>query len=63
QRAQVAYLQSYALIDFLVRNFGERKLSSFYDELMRSRNLERALERAYRLDSRTLESRFRAELG
>ncbi|HEY5658232.1 MAG TPA: hypothetical protein VIY27_10640, partial [Myxococcota bacterium] len=56
ERARVAYLQSYALIDFLVRNYGERKLSNFYAELMRSRNLERALDRVYRLDSRGLEA-------
>ena len=62
ERARIAYLQSYALIDFLVRSYGERKLSSFYAELMRSRNLERALDRVYRLDSRSLEARYLAEL-
>jgi hypothetical protein len=62
QRARIAYLQSYALIDYLVRGYGERKLSNFYAELMRSRNLERALDRVYRLDSRSLEARYLAEL-
>jgi hypothetical protein len=62
-RARVAYLQSYALIDYLVRNYGERKLANFYAELMRSRNLERALDRVYRLDSRSLEAGYLAELG
>jgi hypothetical protein len=61
-RARVAYLQSYALIDYLVRNYGERKLANFYAELMRSRNLERALDRVYRLDSRGLETAYLAEL-
>lgn len=60
--AQLAYLQSYALIDYLVRNHGERRLPEFFAALMRSRNLERALGRVYRLDSRTLEARFRSEL-
>jgi hypothetical protein len=63
ERAQIAYLQSYALIDYLVQTYGERKLPSFYAELMRSRNLERALKRVYRLDSRSLEARYLAELG
>lgn len=63
QAAQVAYLQSYALIDYLARTFGERKLPQFYAELIRSRNLDRALERAYRIDARTLEARFLAEIG
>jgi hypothetical protein len=62
ERARIAYLQSYALIDYLVRSYGERKLSNFYAELMRSRNLERALDRVYRLDSRSLEARYLAEL-
>ena len=63
ERARIAYLQSYALIDYLVRSYGERKLSNFYAELMRSRNLERALDRVYRLDSRSLETRYLADLG
>jgi len=60
-RAAVAYLQSYALIDYLVRTFGERTLPRFYAELIRSRNLDRALERTYRMDARALERRFLAE--
>jgi hypothetical protein len=59
--AQVAYLQSYALIDFLVRRGGERKLSDFIAELLRSRNLDRALRRTYRFDARGLERAFLAE--
>jgi hypothetical protein len=61
--AQVAYLESYALIDFLVRRGGERKLSDFIAELLRSRNLDRALRRIYRLDAETLERDFLRELG
>ena len=63
RQAQVAYLQSYALIEFLVRRYGERSLPRFYDQLMQSRNLERALDRVYRLDSRELEAALLAELG
>jgi len=58
--AGIAYLQSYALIDHLVRNFGERKLQNFYAELIRSRNLDRALERVYRMDSAEFERQFLA---
>jgi hypothetical protein len=63
RQAQAAYLQSYALIEFLVRRYGERKLPRFYEQLMQSRNLERALDRVYRLDSRELEAALLAELG
>jgi len=63
RQAQAAYLQSYALIDLLVRRYGERKLPRFYEQLIQSRNLERALDRVYRLDSRELEAALLAELG
>ncbi|MCZ6823713.1 MAG: peptidase MA family metallohydrolase [Deltaproteobacteria bacterium] len=62
KRAHAAYLQSYALIDQLVRRHGERDLARFYRELIRSRNLSRALSRVYRLDLKTLEARFLDEL-
>lgn len=61
-QARVAYLQSYALIDHLVRQSGERALARFYAELIRSRNVDRALSRIYRLDTRQLEKRFFDEL-
>lgn len=60
--AGVAYLQSYALIDHLVRRHGERTLPRFYAELIRSRDVDRALTRTYRLDRRALEQRFLEEL-
>ena len=56
--AAVAYLQSYALIEYLARVHGERDLPRFYSELIRSRDLARALKRVYRLDVRTFERRF-----
>jgi hypothetical protein len=61
--AQVAYLQSYALIDYLARQQGERSLANFLAELIQSRNLDRALHRVYRLDAAALEARFAEELG
>jgi len=63
EQAQVAYVQSYATIEWLARTYGERSLRRFYRELIRSRNLERSLERVYRLDSRQLEQQFFAQLG
>lgn len=63
QRAGIAYLQSYGLIDHLARRHGERKLPQFVDALIRSRNLDRSLERVYRADLATLEGRFFAELN
>jgi hypothetical protein len=60
--AQVAYLQSYALIEYLARQRGERSLGNFLDALIRSRNLDRALRRVYRIDAATLEARFVEEL-
>jgi len=62
QAAQIAYLQSYALIDFLARRYTERNLPRFYAELIRSRNLERALDRVFRLDAAELERRFFEQL-
>ena len=62
QHAHVAYLQSHALIDHLVRHHGERALPRFYGELTRSRDLSRALKRVYRLDAASLERRFFEEL-
>jgi len=61
--AAVAYLQSYALIDFLARQHGERSLAQFIAALIRSRNLDRALYRVYRLDSAALELRSAQDLG
>ena len=60
--AAVAYLQSYGVIEHLTRNHGERKLARFLAELIRSRNLDRALRRVYRLDFEKLEKRFLQEL-
>jgi hypothetical protein len=61
--AQLAYLQSYAMVDYLVRLKGERSLSELCEQLARSRNLDRALRRVYRADLATLEERFLAEMG
>jgi hypothetical protein len=61
--AQVAYLESYALIDFLARQRGERSLADFLSALIRSRSLDRALRRVYQFDAQTLETKFVQELS
>ena len=63
ESARLAYLQSYAMIDYLARSHGERRLEEVVDGLVRSRDLNRTLRRVYRADLATLEARFFAELG
>ena len=60
--AGIAYLQSYAYIDVLARRYGERKLPLFYAELIRSKRLDRALSRVYRLDVAGLQAALYEEL-
>ena len=61
--ARLAYLQSYAMVEFLVRRYGERSLRDFCRDLVHRRDLDRALRRAYRADLAELEARFVAELS
>jgi len=58
----LAYLQSYASIDLLVRRGGERSLESFLHTLIRLRDPDRALRRVYRMDLAELQAELRAEL-
>ncbi len=59
--AQLAYLQSYAFIDFLTREHGERSLRRLCQTLLRKRNLARAFEITYRRDVEDLEARFASQ--
>jgi hypothetical protein len=61
--AGIAYLQSYAFIDFLIQTHGERDLVQFASAVVRSRSLERGARRAYRQDLDDLERAFRRSLG
>jgi len=61
--AQLAYLQSYGMVEFLANQRGEGSLREFCDRLMRTRNLARSLMHVYRADLDTLEARFVAELS
>jgi hypothetical protein len=61
-RASVAYLRSYAAIDYLAARHGERSLKAFCDQLIRTRDLDRALRRAFRTDLARLEAELAREL-
>jgi hypothetical protein len=60
--AHLAYLQSHAFVEFLVRNHGERTLRELCLGYMRTKNLERSLRRSYRVSLARLEERFHKEL-
>jgi hypothetical protein len=62
ESAGLAYLQSYASIDLLVRRRGERGLQSFLQTLLRLRDSDRALRRVYRTDLAGIDAALRAEL-
>ncbi|MEE3331848.1 MAG: hypothetical protein VX246_13355 [Myxococcota bacterium] len=56
--AAAAYLESYAFIDYLARNYGERRLREWVRSLVRGGDVERSLRKAYRADLGQLEQRF-----
>jgi len=61
--AGLAYLQSYALMEFLVRRHGERSLREFCEELVRTGDVDRTLRRTFRGNLSALEAAFVADLG
>ena len=62
EAVSLAYLQSYASIDLLVRRQGERGLESFLQTLLRLRDPDRALRRVYRMDLPGIQQALREEL-
>jgi len=56
--AGLAYLQSYAFIEYLTRSHGEGVLERFCSSYLKSGDLERALKRTFRADLEQLERRF-----
>lgn len=58
QTARLAYLQSYAFIEYLARSHGDDSLRRLCSTLMRKRNLERAFKVTYRAELVDLEERF-----
>jgi len=61
--AVLAYLQSYGMIEYLARRHGDRALRDFCEEVIRSRDIERSLQRSFRFGVRELEAGFIADLG
>ncbi len=62
ESAELAYLESYAAVDFLVRHKGRDSLGRLLDRIIRTGNVDRALERIYRLDTAELEQKLLLEL-
>lgn len=62
-RAQLAYLQAYGMIEHLTRRHGEGALRELCRAVVRSRDIERSLQRTLRMDSAALEASFREELS
>ena len=62
ESAKLAYLEPYAAVDFLVRHKGRDSLGRLLDRIIRTGNVDRALERIYRLDTAELEQKLLLEL-
>ena len=63
EAAALAYLTSYALIDHVARQRGDDAVRELAHALVRSRDLERSLDRVARTSSLELEASLRLELG
>jgi hypothetical protein len=63
QQASLAYLQSYGMIEYLARRFGEGSLRELCDAVLRSRDVERSLLRVFRFGVLDLEAGFVSDLG
>jgi hypothetical protein len=60
--AHVAYLQSYAFIEYLARLRDKRFLRELCRDVMRKHDLDRALQRTYRANLNELQASFAADL-
>jgi hypothetical protein len=60
--ASLAYVQSYGMIEYLARHYGDRALRDFSAEVVRSRDLDRSMRRVFRIDLLDLEAGFVGEL-
>lgn len=61
--AGIAYLESHAFVEFLVRRDGEPSLRELCGRMVRSRDVAGAVHRTYRAPLGELEDRFRREIG
>jgi hypothetical protein len=61
--AGLAYLQSYGMIEHLVRVHGERALREVCRDVVRYHDVERSLRRSVRQGVHELEADFQAEIS
>ncbi len=61
--ATLAYLQSYGMIEYLARRHGDRSVRELCERVVRSRNLERSMQRTFRFGVQELAARFADDLG
>jgi hypothetical protein len=61
-RARLAYLESYACVEQMLHRFGRERVKRLVEELAKTRILERALQRALRIDLVELENQLLARL-
>ena len=61
--AGLAYLESYAFIDFLARRDGEGALVELWQAVLRAGSVERGVRRVFHRELGELEQAFRASLG
>ena len=60
--ASLAYLESYATIEYLVRKHGMRKMRSMCENLVKTRSAPRALDRTYRKSLSEIEEELLTEI-
>ncbi len=60
--ARLAYLESYACVEQMLRRYGPERIERLVEELAKTRSLERALQRALRIDLADVEQQLVAEL-
>lgn len=61
--ARLAYLESYACLEQALRRYGRERVERLVEELAKTRMVERALQRALRIDLDELEAQLLGELG
>lgn len=62
-RVSLFYGQSYSLVDFLIRTYGERRFRALFEAFAQGATTEEALERVYGFDQDSLENAWRESLG
>ena len=60
--ARLAYLESYACVERILREYGRDRVERLIEEVAKTRSIERALQRALRTDLAKLEAQLLAEL-